>query len=71
MPRALRSNSLTDNSSSIACICRLMALGAIRSEVAAFLIEPLSVPARKYRTAVDSIMLGPRLGLLKIAAGFG
>jgi hypothetical protein len=48
-----------------------MALGAIRSEVAAFLIEPLSVTARKYLTAVDSIMLGPRFGLPKSAAGLG
>jgi hypothetical protein len=49
---------LTDSSSSIACTCRLMALGAIRSEAAACLIEPHSVTSRKYLTAADSIMRG-------------
>jgi hypothetical protein len=40
----------------MACTCRLMALGAIRSDAAACLIEPHSVTSRKYLTAADSIM---------------
>jgi len=35
-----------------------MALGAIRSDAAACLIEPHSVTSRKYLTAADSIMCG-------------
>jgi hypothetical protein len=52
-----------------------MALGAIRSDAAACLIEPLSVTARKYLTAVDSIIRplgsGSAQALLKILAGAG
>jgi hypothetical protein len=56
----------------MACTCRLMALGAIRSDAAACLIEPLSVTARKYLTAVDSIIRSSVCTcLLKIMAGDG
>ena len=46
-------------------------LGAISSDVAARLIEPPSVTARKYLTAVDSIMPDLRPALPKIEAGIG